>query len=77
MYPELSLGVQIYQALCNISFPFLHTLMLDRTQDFVDRTQAFPHVPRLHSFVSGDRNLSKGTIVKIRERASPSQPTRF
>ena len=75
MYPELSHSTQIFRDFCNTSFPLLHTLMLDNTQDFVERTEAFPHVPSLQSFVSGGRNLSKETMIKIRERASPSQPT--
>jgi len=75
IYPELSFGVQIYRDLCNISFSFLHTLVLHRTQHFVEQTHAFPHVPRLQSFVSGGRNLDKETMMKIRERTSPSQPT--
>ena len=73
---KLSSGVQIYQGFCNISFPFLHTLVLDHTQDFVKLTQAFPRVPHLQRFVSGGRyHLDKETTMKIRERASPSRPT--
>jgi len=75
LLPTPLYSFQIYQDFCNISFPFLHTLVLDWTQFFVERTQAFPHVPRLHSFVSGAGNLDEATIMKIRERASPSQPT--
>ena len=74
LYPERSSTVRIYKAFCNISFPFLHTLALDRTQSLVELTQAFPHVPNLQSFVSGGRDLDKETITKIHECASPSVP---
>jgi len=75
LYPERSSSVRIYQDLCSISFPFLRTLVLDLTQDFIKLTQAFPHVPRLQRFVSGGRYLDKETIMKIHECASPSRPT--
>ena len=75
LYPKPTYSLQIYQDLCKISFPFLHTLVLDYTQFFVEWTQAFPQVPRLQRFVSGGRNLDEETMKKIRERASPSQPT--
>ena len=74
MYPDL-VSVQIYRDFCNISFPFLHTLALDCTQDFVEQTQAFPHVPRLQRFVSGGRHPDQETMIKIRERTPPSQPS--
>ena len=74
MYP-ISYSLRIYQDFCNISFPFLHTLALNRTQDFVECTQDFPHVPCLESFVSGGRHLDNETMIMIRECASPSQPT--
>jgi len=68
-------SIQIYQNLCDISFPSLHTLVLD-PQEFVMLTHAFPHVPHLQRFVSGGCHYpSKATTMKIRERASPSRPT--
>ena len=71
----LSSPVQIYQDFCNISFPFLHTLVLDISQEFVDRIQAFPHVPCLQRFVLGCPYISREMMMTIRERAFPSQPT--
>ena len=68
-------STQIYQDLCNVSFPFLHTLVLD-LQDPTVLTHAFPHVPCLQRFVSGGRYyFDQETMKKIRDRASPSEPT--
>ena len=42
MFPELSLSIQLYRNFYNVSFPFLHTLVLNHTQFFVKRAKA-PH----------------------------------
>ena len=75
LYSHLYRWIDIYRDFCKISFPFLHTLVLGNPRDSVKLTQVFPHVPHLQSFVSGAPNLDEETMMIIRERASPSQPT--